>query len=91
VEKGPGYADGLTGGPDYWEVTGVGTGDTLNLREKPSPHAQKIAQFANGTILRNLGCKNTRGQRWCRVEGLQHSSLRGWVNGHYLRESAGPR
>lgn len=90
-EKGPDYADGLTGGPDYWEVTGVGAGDTLSLRKEPSPSAQLIAHFANGTVLRNLGCKNTRGQRWCRVESVDNSSTRGWANGRYLRESAGPR
>jgi hypothetical protein len=87
VERGADYADGLTGGPDFWEVTGVEAGDTLSLREEPDPHAQMIGRFGNGTVLRNLGCKNTRGQRWCRVENLYGSSMRGWVNGRYLRES----
>jgi hypothetical protein len=90
-EKGPDYADGLTGGPDHWEVTGVGAGDALSLRKEPSPRAELVVQVANGTVLRNLGCKNTRGQRWCRVERLDDPSMRGWVNGRYLRESAGPR
>ncbi|MGD9656691.1 MAG: SH3 domain-containing protein [Methylocystis sp.] len=90
-EKGPDYADGLTGGPDFWKVTGVGAGDTLSLRKEPSPRAQKVGQFANGTALRNLGCKNTRGQRWCRVERPDDPSTSGWVNGRYLRESGGPR
>ncbi|MGQ0444047.1 MAG: SH3 domain-containing protein [Beijerinckiaceae bacterium] len=90
-EKGPDYADGLTGGPDYWEVTDIGAGDALSLRKEPSPRAELAVQFANGTVLRNLGCKNTRGQRWCRVERPNDTSVHGWVNGHFLRESGGQR
>lgn len=89
-ESGPDYADGLTGGPDYWEVTGVGANDALSLRKEPSPRATLLVQFANGTVLRNLGCRNTRGQRWCRVERPDGPAPRGWVNGRYLRESGGP-
>lgn len=91
LEKGPDYADGLTGGPDYWEVTGVAAGDGLSLREQPSPRARLITQFSNGSVLRNLGCKNTRGQRWCRVLSPDGPSKPGWVNGRYLRESGGPK
>jgi hypothetical protein len=90
-ETGPDYADGLTGGPDYWEVTGVSTHDTLSLRKDPSRRGALVAQFVNGTVLRNLGCKNARGQRWCRIERPDDPSLRGWVNGRYLRASSGPR
>jgi hypothetical protein len=32
----PNYADGLDGGPDFWQVQGVAGGDTLNLRAGPS-------------------------------------------------------
>ncbi|MGD2138124.1 MAG: hypothetical protein PVF08_07700 [Gammaproteobacteria bacterium] len=28
----PDYADGLSGGPDYWDVTGVPEDDVLNVR-----------------------------------------------------------
>jgi hypothetical protein len=90
-EKGPDYADGLTGGPDFWEVTGVAADDALSLRGAPSPQGRLVARFPNGTVLRNLGCKNTRGQRWCRVEQPNAPAMRGWVNGRYLRESGGPR
>jgi hypothetical protein len=89
--RNPDFADSLSGGPDYWEVTGVGAGDTLSVRKEASPRAAKTAQFPNGTVLRNLGCKIARGQRWCRVEQPSASSLHGWVNGRYLRESGGPR
>ena len=86
-EKGPDFADGLSGGPDYWEVTGVAAGDTLNLRATPSPRGKLVARVGNGAALRNLGCKNTHGQRWCRIESDGRS---GWVNGRFLKEGAGP-
>jgi hypothetical protein len=90
-EKGPDYADGLTGGPDFWEVTGVVEGDALSLRGAPSPRGRLIARLPNTTVLCNLGCKNTSGQRWCRVEQPKAPAMRGWVNGRYLRESGGPK
>jgi len=89
-EKGPDFADGLTGGPDYWEVTGVGAGDGLSMRATPSPKGKLVVQFLNGTALKNLGCKNMRGQRWCQVEQPAEPARRGWVNGRYLREGNGP-
>jgi hypothetical protein len=84
AENGPDFADGLSGGPDNWRVTGVGAGDTLKLRATPSPRGKLVAQAQNGATLRNLGCRNTRGQRWCQVEDA--SGARGWANGRYLRE-----
>ncbi len=84
ADHGPDFADGLTGGPDNWEVTGVGAGDALQLRATPSPKGGLVAQAPNGATLKNLGCRNTRGQRWCQVEDAR--GHRGWANGRYLRE-----
>ncbi|RTL88047.1 MAG: SH3 domain-containing protein [Hyphomicrobiales bacterium] len=88
AEKGPDFADGLTGGPDYWQVTGVPAGDALKIRATSSPKARLVADAPNGAALRNLGCRNTGGQRWCRVEDARKQA--GWVNGRYLREGPGP-
>ena len=79
----------LAFGPLYL-CSGVKAGDSLNLREDASPHAKIVARFSNGTVLRNLGCKNAQGQRWCRVERADVAGQRGWVNGRHLRESAAP-
>jgi hypothetical protein len=51
------FADGLSGGPDYWQVTSLDAGASLSLRKQPSPRAAKVEQFAEGTVLRNLGCR----------------------------------
>lgn len=84
------YADGLSGGPDYWEVTGVSSGDRLNMRQGPSTSNRVTATLANGTVLRNLGCRMSGNQRWCNVEMLQDGGWAGWVAGRYLREAAAP-
>lgn len=83
----PDFADGLMGGPDFWAVAGLSAGDSLNLRAGPSARDRVIGKLAEGTVLRNLGCRMTGAQRWCQVEtpvGV------GWVSGRYLRESGAP-
>jgi len=82
------FADGLSGGPDFWEVTGVAPGDTLNVRAGPSSREPVLDAVDNGTVLRNLGCRMSGGHRWCRVVPLGRSGSSGWVAGSYLRESA---
>jgi hypothetical protein len=82
------YADGLAGGPDFWEVTGVAAGDQLNLRSEPSAKAGVVVGLLNGTVLRNHGCEIHGGQRWCQVSMRDDPSRRGWVAGRYLRESS---
>ena len=87
-DHNPDYADGLAGGPDFWEVAGVTAGDTLNLRAGPSAQERVLGELGNGSILRNLGCKMTDGQRWCRVARPEDTRSEGWVAGRYLRESS---
>lgn len=80
------FADSLSGGPDFWEVTGVPRSDLLNLRRGPSARTAIVGSLDNGEFLRNLGCRIERGQRWCRVETVDDSRVQGWVAGRYLRE-----
>jgi hypothetical protein len=82
------FADGLAGGPDFWEVTGVGPGDQLNVRHEPSTAGRIVARVDNGRVLRNRGCRMSDGQRWCSVEAADDAAVRGWVAGRFLRESA---
>ncbi|NRG19229.1 SH3 domain-containing protein [Rhizobiales bacterium] len=84
----PDYADGLKGGPDFWEVTGVASSDTLNMRAGPGTANRVIAQFPNGSILQNFGCEMQGDQRWCSVAAADRPDLRGWVAGRYLREAS---
>jgi hypothetical protein len=83
----PDFADGLMGGPDFWAVTGLSAGDSLNLRAGPSTGNRVIGRLAEGEIVRNLGCRMTGSQRWCQVDTPFGP---GWVAGRYLRESGPP-
>lgn len=83
------FADGLAGGPDYWEVRTTG-GGTLNLRAAPSAGAAVVTRLAGGTPLRNLGCRMAEGRRWCRVATLADPGVEGWAAGDFLVEGAGP-
>lgn len=78
------FADGLAGGPDFWRVSNVPPGDRLNVRRAPSARAALVARVGNGISLRNLGCRISAGQRWCRV-GLPNGRT-GWAAGRFLRE-----
>ena len=85
----PEFADGLSGGPDYWKVS-VGIGNALNLRAGPSTRYQAIGKLSNGEVLQNRGCRLTGSERWCVIRAA-HSGVNGWVAGRYLVESAAPR
>jgi hypothetical protein len=80
------FADGLQGGPDYWEVTGVTS--TLNIRTSPSTGAAVAGRVRRQEILRNSGCRMAEGRRWCQVETLGRPRITGWAAGDFLRESA---
>ncbi len=73
------------GGPDYYEVHGVGGHDALNIRTKPSAKAAIVGRVGDGTFLKNGGCASYDGARWCKVT-VQNSNVAGWASGKYLRE-----
>ena len=84
------YADGLQGGPDFYQVATSG-GGMLNLRAGPSAGAGLVARLNNGENLRNLGCRMAEGRRWCRVASLSDPGYEGWAAGDFLIEgSASP-
>lgn len=84
----PDFADGLSGGPDFWAVANVPNGDRLNIRAEPTTLSPTIAQLRNGTVLRNLGCRMNGRTRWCRVE-RPDGNLSGWASGRFLVEAGG--
>lgn len=85
---GADVADGLSGGPDWWAVTGLSEG-LLNVRSGPDVRYQVAGHAQNGDVLQNRGCRMTGAERWCsiRVDG---SGVSGWVDGRYLTEAAAP-
>ncbi len=85
----PDFADGLAGGPDYWQVRGLGRGAKLTVRAEPRTRASSITRIENGAAARNLGCRMNGRERWCRIE-LSAGGAQGWVQGRFLREGAAP-
>lgn len=79
------FADGLAGGPDFWQVHGLASGDTLNVRSAPSTGSAVLGRLVEGDIVRNGGCQMTGSTRWCSIETSR--GLAGWVAGRYLHES----
>lgn len=79
-------APGRTRGPEFWEVTGIGGRDYLNVRTGPGTRFPVIARLSDGDVLRNLECRTVNGQRWCNVE-RQRGGDKGWVAADYLRET----
>lgn len=73
-------------GPDFYVVTGLGAGDSLNVRSQPSAQSTILGRLSAGTRVRNLGCKQSGQSRWCRVQTTGAVELTGWVSGRYLRE-----
>jgi hypothetical protein len=88
TEPQPDFADGLMGGPDFWEVAGLATGKTINLRREAARSSAIVGRLRSGTILRNKGCKMNGAQRWCNVERSDNPEVSGWVAGQFLREAA---
>jgi len=82
------YADGLQGGPDYWEVKTSSPAGKINLRASPSAAGPVFGSLSGGAVLRNLGCRMAEGRRRRRVETVKAPRLTGWAAGEFLRESA---
>lgn len=85
----PDFADGLAGGPDFWQVAGVAGGDALNIRDGPSTRYAVTGKLRNGAVLQNRGCRMSGDERWCRIRTVG-SGVAGWVAGRYLMESSPP-
>lgn len=67
-------------GSAFFEVRGVASTDTLNMRATNKPRSKKIGKIPhNATCITNHGCV----EGWCRVE---YDYRIGWVNGRYLTE-----
>ncbi|MFD1341502.1 SH3 domain-containing protein [Litorisediminicola beolgyonensis] len=82
------YADGLEGGPDFFEVA-VSGGGQLNMRSAPSAGAAVVTQLRNGQGVRNLGCRMSEGRRWCQIATLADPGAQGWAAGEFLIEGTG--
>lgn len=72
--------------PAYWQVTGVAEGESLKVRDEPSPSASVVHAFEpqTGCIKLAGGCQKP----WCQVKfpGLSGDRV-GWVDSQHLAPS----
>lgn len=89
----------LPGGPSvpngpkdaFVKVTGVGSGDRLNVRSGPSTENRVLYTLTNGTVVRNLGCQlASGGMTWCNIHPIGQSGQTGWASASYLAASPDP-
>ncbi len=85
---GADFADGLAGGPDWWQVSGLSDG-ALNIRSGPDTRYGVVGKAQNSEVAQNRGCRMTGQTRWCSVR-VDGSGVQGWVAGRYLIEAAAP-
>ncbi len=82
------FADGLAGGPDWWQVS-VEPGSSLNIHSGPHARYPVQSRAANGELAQNRGCRMTGPDRWCSVR-FDGSGQQGWVVGRFMTEAAAP-
>lgn len=75
------------GDPEFWRVTGLVAGDTLNVRSSASTQSRILGTLSMGAIVENYGCRANGSTRWCQVGAT--NGLTGWVSARYLAAYGG--
>lgn len=70
-------------------VEGLAKDDMLNVRATASATGMVIGRLPNGSTLRNLGCDEVNGYKWCNIAALDDEKLHGWTPARYLHAVAG--
>ena len=84
------FADGMAGGPDFFEVRTTGNG-SLNVRSSPSASAGVVIQLSRGAVVRNLGCRAAEGRTWCNIASARDDvDFEGWAAADFLGEASAP-
>ena len=68
--------------PEFWQVN---VSSSLNVRVDPSASSPAFFKLPNGSTVRNLGCQDNEGRRWCMVPtGPNDGASIGWVAAEFL-------
>jgi hypothetical protein len=82
------FADGLAGGPDWWQVSGMPQ-SAVDIRSGPDMRYGVVGKAQDGEAAQNRGCRMTGQTRWCSVR-MAGSGVQGWIAGRHLVEGAAP-
>lgn len=86
---GPAVPDGPKNA--FLKVTGVGSGDRLNVRSGPSTGNRVLYTLFNGTVVKNLGCElASGGMTWCNIHPVGQAGQAGWASASYLAATRDP-
>ena len=69
---------------DIMRVTGLSSGDLLNVRSGPGTNHGIVGKLGNGDQVRTINCEMRGSSRWCEIEMMTEMRERGWVNARYL-------
>ena len=81
----PGHTRQSEDGGAVLRVTGVSSGDLLNVRNGPGTNYRIVGKLGNGDRVRRLNCQRQSNSRWCEIEMMTDMRERGWVNARYLQ------
>lgn len=70
---------------DVMRVTGLSSGDLLNMRSGPGTNHGVVGKLGNGDQVRTINCEMRGNSRWCEIEMMTEMRERGWVNARYLK------
>ena len=84
LEANNDFADGMSGGPDFWRIN---VHSTLNVHSDPSTSSRTVARLHRGMVVENRGCLFNEGRKWCEIADGDAS---GWAAGEYLIEASAP-
>lgn len=65
-------------------VTGLAPDDLLNVRATASAMGKIEARLPSGSSVKNLGCGDISGYKWCKVQDIDDPTLSGWAPARYL-------
>ncbi|MER8595642.1 SH3 domain-containing protein [Mesorhizobium sp. M1182] len=65
-------------------VTGLAPDDLLNVRATASAMGKIEARLPSGSSVKNLGCGDVSGYKWCKVEDIDDPKMSGWAPARYL-------
>lgn len=78
---------GASGNPEFWRISGLTAGDTLNVRSSASAQSRVLGTLSQGSIVENYGCHTNGSTRWCQVGAT--NGLTGWVSARFLSAYGG--
>jgi len=80
----------LASDPAYFRVHGVKAGEVLTVHASASDKSEVVGELPEDTLVQGLGCETHKSVKWCNVQPVDETAVRGWVEHRYLQEAGAP-